>query len=106
MQSVGRCRNGRTAPTAWIRPMKRPSHTKMSGVSSTGQRPPVLNRPHRAYRVVTSDDAAEPHEVVRIVEFGPATAAPRIDREAETFMVMQGLAARVAERRHDRDLVS
>src|SRR3569832_1946998 len=106
MLSVGRCIFGCFVFTEWIRPMKRPSHTRLSGLSSSGQRRPVYKRPHRAYRVDTADEAAEPHEVVRIVELGPATAAARIDREAETFMVMQGLAVCVVERRHDRDLVS
>ena len=40
MSSVGRSRKGVTAPTAWIRPRKRPIHCRVSGRSSSGARPP------------------------------------------------------------------
>ena len=40
MSSAGRSANGFTAPTAWMRPMKRPIHSSVSGLSSSGIRPP------------------------------------------------------------------
>ena len=59
---------------------------------------------HGAHRVDAADEAAQPQQIVRVVEIGPASAAAREQREAETFVVMQGIAAFIAQRRHHRYL--
>ena len=52
MSSAGRAANGATAPTAWMRPMKRPSHSSVSGIVE-------LRRAAAAARIHREAEAAE-----------------------------------------------
>ena len=65
----------------------------------------MLKGMQRTHAVHAPQHTAEPAQVFRIVQFGGATATTRVEGEAVTLKVAQGLARRIRERCDYRDFL-